>query len=104
MTKYFVLLFSLLSLLAPARAQLLRPVAGENQVYLVAPGDDLYTISHAAGLGLEHVAFANAIPIRLALEPGQLPVNPPRDGLVLNIPERGMCFFRSGHSRHQADA
>lgn len=98
-------LFLGLCLIAPAQAQLLRPVVGENQNYIVLPGDDLYTVAYGAGLGLEHVALANGIPIKLPLEPGLelvlptrrlLPANPPRDGLVLNIPEKGMYLFRQG--------
>jgi len=98
--------FLFLGLPALAQAQLLRPVVGQNQNYVVLPGDDLYTVAYAAGLSLEHVALANGIPIKLALEPGLelvlptrrlLPANPPRDGLVLNIPEKGMYFFRDGH-------
>ena len=103
---YWLLLGCFLGLLVPAWAQLLRPVVGQNQTYLVNSGDDLYSVSYAAGLGLEHVALANGIPIQLALEPGTelqlptrhlLPAHPPRNGLVLNIPEKGMYFFREGH-------
>ena len=95
----------LFSLLSPVGAQLLRPVQGSNQTHVVTDGDDLYTVSRDAGLGLEHVALANRIPIQLALRPGLqlelptrhlLPANPPRDGLVLNIPEKGMYYFRGG--------
>lgn len=104
--KTFLSVFSLgLSLMAPVQAQLLRPVVGENQNYVVLPDDDLYTVAYGAGLSLEHVALANGLPVKLALEPGRelvlpirrlLPANPPRDGLVLNIPEKGMYFFRDG--------
>jgi len=80
-------------------------VVGTDQIHTVAPGEDLYTVSHGYGLGLDHVAFANKIPMKLALTPGQqltiplrriLPKNPPANGMVLNVPERGIFLFRGG--------
>lgn len=80
-------------------------VVGTDQIHTVAPGEDLYTISNGYGLGLDHVAFANKIPMKLALTPGQqltiplrriLPRNPPANGMVLNVPERGIFLFRGG--------
>ncbi len=80
-------------------------VVGTDQVHTVAPGEDLYTVSHGYGLGLDHVAFANKMPVKLALTPGQeltiplrrvLPRNPPANGMVLNVPERGIFLFKGG--------
>lgn len=80
-------------------------VVGTDQIHTVAPGDDLFTVSHGYGLGLDHVAFANRMPVKLALTPGQqltiplrrvLPKNPPANGMVLNVPERGIFLFKGG--------
>ncbi len=96
-----------------ARAQLdnqklhLRPLAGENGIHRVADGESLFSIARSYGLAVEHLAFANGYsPLAVDVPAGQelivplqrvLPRNPPRNGLVLNLPERGVYLFREGH-------
>lgn len=96
------LLLVLLLLLAPVRAQ---PVVGQDSEVSVNSQDTLYSVARAHGLALEHLAFANGLPIGLRpLAPGKLliperrilPQDPPRDGLVLNLPERGLYLFQNG--------
>lgn len=85
--------------------QALRPVVGADTVRIVGPLDTLYTLAHAARLGLEHVVASNALPMRLELPEGTvvtlptrrvLPARPPANGIVLNVPERGIYFFLGG--------
>lgn len=95
----------LLLLAAPALSEPLRPVVGQDRTYTVVPGDTLYSVARAHRLALEHLAFANGLPVslepvrtqRLVL-PGRrlLPADPPEDGMVLNLPERGIFLFREG--------
>lgn len=99
-----VLLWLLLSL--SAAAQLAQPVVGSNKTYTAQVDDDLLTVAKANNLAVEHIAFANGFPITaVQIVPGTeltiplqriLPANPPRTGLVLNIPERGIYRFRDG--------
>lgn len=98
-----LLLGILLSL--PARAADVRPMVGTDARHVVEPGDDLYKVAHRYRLGLEHITWANKIPMQLELDEGQelvvplrrvLPRDPPRDGMVLNLPERGIFLFRRG--------
>lgn len=89
-----------------ASAQLVRPMVGEDSQYVAKEGDTLLTIAQSHGLAIDHLAFANGYPITACnIIPGSsitipgrrvLPANPPRDGLVLNIPERGLFFFKDG--------
>lgn len=88
-----------------ARAQALRPVVGVDTVRVVGPMDTLYSLAHAARLGLEHVVASNALPMRLEIPEGTvvtlptrrvLPACPPANGIVLNVPERGIYFFLGG--------
>ncbi|MEW6283032.1 MAG: L,D-transpeptidase, partial [Candidatus Eremiobacterota bacterium] len=89
-----------------AAAQPLRPLAGQDQTATSAPGDNLYALARPRRLALEHLAFANRLPVSLEplkagttlVVPGRriLPGSPPADGLVLNLPERGVFLFRDG--------
>ena len=88
-----------------ARPAPLPPVVGADGVRIVAAGDTLYTLARGAALGLEHVAQANGLPLRLDLPLGAvvtlptrriLPERPPANGIVLNIPERGLYLFLQG--------
>ncbi|MBI3924758.1 MAG: L,D-transpeptidase family protein [Armatimonadetes bacterium] len=99
-------LAGLLLLTLPATAQNARPMVGETSTYVTRQGDDLVSIARAHRLAIEHLAFANGFPdtatevapgIELTI-PGKrvLPANPPRDGLVLNLPERMLYLFRNG--------
>lgn len=92
-------------LTAVARAQALRPVVGVDTVRVVGPTDTLYSLAHAARLGLEHVVTSNALPMRMEIPLGTvvtlptrriLPARPPANGIVLNVPERGIYFFLGG--------
>ena len=66
----------------------------------------MFTIAQRYGLAVDHLAFANGFsPVTVQLDPGEtliiprqriLPKNPPKNGLVLNLPERGVYFFRNG--------
>jgi L,D-transpeptidase ErfK/SrfK len=96
------LLFSLL-LSAPALA--LPPVIGEDILVDAKAGDSVYELARTANLALEHVAFANDLPIQLELEKEQrlriplrriLPREHPQNGIVVNLPERGGYIFKGG--------
>lgn len=66
----------------------------------------MFTIAQRYGLAVDHLAFANGYsPVTVEIAPGQqivvpgqriLPANPPQNGLVLNLPERGVYLFRNG--------
>lgn len=80
-------------------------VTGEDLTLAVTGRDNLYTVARSHSLALEHLAFANRLPVSLApLKAGQLvvprrrilPANPPGDGLVLNLPERGVYLYLQG--------
>lgn len=108
-----LLLVGLLTCAATARPSLasagtndVRKTVGRNFVHLVQPGESIFTIAQRFGLAVDHIAFANGFPpTAVEIEPGVpliipkqrvLPANPPRDGLVLNLPERGLFVFRNG--------
>ncbi len=84
----------------------MRPCWGQLQGHKAAQGEDLFTIARRYKLALEHLAFANGFPITtLDVAPGTelivptwrvLPARPPRDGVVVNLPERGFYLFRGG--------
>ncbi|MBI2267189.1 MAG: L,D-transpeptidase family protein [Armatimonadetes bacterium] len=88
-----------------AQAQLFRPLFGSDGSHVSLEGEDLYGIACHYNLSVEHLALANDIlPIRIQISPGTrilipgrriLPVAPPRNGIVLNIPERGLFLFRN---------
>lgn len=83
-----------------------RKTVGRNFVHTVRTGESIFSIAHRYGLAVDHVAFANGFPpTAVEIDPGVgllipkqriLPANPPRDGLVLNLPERGLFVFRNG--------
>lgn len=88
------------------RAQARREVVGNDKVHIVAAGENLYTIAQSYGLAIEHLAFANGLSAAsVNVEVGEelvipkrrvLPANPPSNGLVVNLPERGVFLFRDG--------
>jgi L,D-transpeptidase ErfK/SrfK len=104
--KLFLLIATALCCASPGLAQLVRPMVGESSLYLTKEGEDLLSIAEAHSLAIEHLAFANGYPVTsinvlpgtLLTIPGQrvLPADPPRDGLVLNVPERGLYLFSKG--------
>jgi L,D-transpeptidase ErfK/SrfK len=81
-------------------------MVGKVQTYQTEVDDDLLKIAKSHHLAVEHLAFANGYPITAVqvlpgtelVIPGQhiLPANPPRTGLVLNIPERCIYRFQNG--------
>ncbi|MGI5843149.1 MAG: L,D-transpeptidase family protein [Candidatus Xenobium sp.] len=105
----WALLITVLAALAMgqvAAAQELRGVVGKDREHVVAPGEDLYHLAVGFGLALEHLAFANGLGTSSTWVaagthlrvPGRrvLPGNPPAEGLVVNLPERGVFLFRQG--------
>ena len=83
-----------------------RKTVGRNFLYTVQQGESIFTIAQRFGLAVDHVTLANGFPTTaVEIDPGTvliipkqriLPANPPRDGIVLNLPERGLFFFRNG--------
>lgn len=83
-----------------------RKTVGRNFLYTVQSGDSIFSIAQRFGLAVDHLTFANGFPSTavdidagtVLIIPKQriLPHNPPRDGIVLNLPERGLYFFRNG--------
>lgn len=84
----------------------IRKIVGRNVIHTVKSGENLLIIAQRYNLALDHLAFANgyapttvdvAVGEQLLI-PGErvLPKNPPKNGLVLNLPERGLYFFRNG--------
>ena len=83
-----------------------RQIVGRDVIHTVRKGESLFTIAQRYGLAVDHMAFANGFsPVTVELDPGEvlivpgqriLPKNPPANGLVLNLPERGVYFFRGG--------
>lgn len=83
-----------------------RKTVGRNFTHVVKSGESIFTIAQKYGLAVDHVAFANGFPsTAVEIDPGVtliipkqrvLPANPPRDGLVLNLPERGLYVFKNG--------
>ena len=106
MRKFLALGLLLVVLTLPASAQLAQPMVGAPIDYVVPRDEDLLDIAKRHNLAVEHLAFANGYPISAVqvlvgtklLIPKQriLPANPPRTGLVLNIPERGIYRFKDG--------
>lgn len=93
----------LLVLLLALPAVALPPVAGEDRFHTVKAGENLADIAKHYGLALEHLAWANGLPISLEAPAGRklrvplrriLPANPPKSGLVVNLPERGVYLFK----------
>jgi len=107
---YLLFGFFLSCILAlPAVAQQpqdVRPIVGRNILHTVKAGESLFTVAKRYGLAVDHLAFANGYsPVAVGLDPGEvliipgervLPKNPPKNGLVLNLPERGIYLFRNG--------
>lgn len=96
----------LLLTVAALGQQVAQPMIGQPKTYSSQVEDDLLTIAKANNLAVEHIAFANGYPVTaVQIVPGTelviplqriLPANPPRTGLVLNIPERGIYRFKDG--------
>ncbi len=105
MLRPFLILALTAWLAVSALAQPLRPIVGKDRSHLVSSGENLYSIAKQYSLAIEHLCFANSLPIGLDVAVGKdlvvptrrvLPANPPEDGLVINLPERGVFLFRQG--------
>lgn len=100
----FLLIFGLLT--GASQAQLARPVVGQEIVYTTKKGDTLLSVALKHRVAIEHLAFANGYPLTsVQVVPGTeilipqarvLPMNPPKNGLVLNVPERIVFRFVDG--------
>ncbi len=81
-------------------------MVGELQEHVVQEGEDLVSIALHYRLAVDHLAYANGFPITtIRAAPGArliiptervLPLNPPANGLVVNLPERGAYLFKNG--------
>ncbi len=97
--------FGFMSLSASAEQP--RYMVGKVDSYTAVEGENLLNIAERNDLAIDHLAFANQWPTSATkIYPGTfviipharvLPSNPPSDGLVINLPERGLYFFRGGH-------
>lgn len=94
-----------LALASTGLASPLPTVVGKDEKLQVAAGESLYELGLRYGLAIEHFAFANRLPVQLAVPSAReltipsrriLPRNAPPDGLVVNLPERGVFLFREG--------
>jgi L,D-transpeptidase ErfK/SrfK len=83
-------------------------IVGNDSRVEVFPGESLYQVARRHGYAMEHLAEANRLPISMAALgassvtiPGRriLPSEPPAQGLVVNLPERGFYVFGSGEPR-----
>lgn len=107
-------LLQTLVLLSPVQAQEsvasysndVRKTVGRNFLHTVQSGESIFSVARKYNLAVDHLAFANGFPpTAVEIDPGAtllipkqriLPANPPQNGLVLNLPERGLYFFRNG--------
>jgi L,D-transpeptidase ErfK/SrfK len=92
---------------APHRIAQIRPLVGQVRRDEALEGDTLLTIAERNHLAIDHLCFANAWPTEATLiyagtpvivpSAHVLPANPPRDGIVVNLPERALYLFAGGH-------
>lgn len=108
MLKRTLLFLGMLGVLGlAARADTPRSMVGQVKGYTAVEGENLLDIAERNNLAIDHLCFANEWPASATkIYPGTpvvvpnarvLPANPPRDGIVINLPERGLYFFRNGH-------
>ena len=80
-------------------------VTGHDRFHRVQRGQNLMAIARHHGLALDHLSMANRLPAQLRVPVGRrlvipgrriLPLHPPANGLVVNLPERVAYLFRSG--------
>jgi L,D-transpeptidase ErfK/SrfK len=106
-TVRFLGVLFFLNFLAPsASANPFRQMSGHTHDHAVNKSEDLIQIAARFNLAVDHIAFANGLPIdSIRVAEGTvltiprsrvLPANPPKDGLVLNVPERGIYLFKKG--------
>ncbi|MCD4785071.1 MAG: L,D-transpeptidase family protein [Candidatus Eremiobacteraeota bacterium] len=81
---------------------------GKIVEYTAKSGEDLYPIAKKHNLAIEHVMFANGMK-GIKTRPGQKLLIPLRripppvsmyNGLVLNLPERGIYVYKNGKIKH----
>jgi L,D-transpeptidase ErfK/SrfK len=98
-------LSAVLALATLCVAESLPPVVGKAETIQVGAGENLYQLGLRYGLAIEHFAFANNLPVQLSVNQSReitvphrriLPSNPPSNGLVVNLPERGVFLFLDG--------
>lgn len=114
--KHFVLLWALvaggLCFAGPSlvnaefaiSSALVPPVTGAKFEYTVQPGDHLTRIGARFAVGAEVLARENGLKYNAAIKPGQileienLHIVPElrQDGLLINLPQRMLYFFRTG--------
>lgn len=79
------------------------PVEGANVVYKVKSSDSLYSIARKFDVAMEHIALANGM-TSYYVKTGQKLVIPLErvlpstleNGVILNLPERAIYFFKNG--------
>jgi L,D-transpeptidase ErfK/SrfK len=81
----------------------LPPSVGEDKTLAVQGGQNLYEVAREQKLALEHLTFANNLPLSYEAPQSEnlrlphrhiLPRQRPDTGLVVNVPERGVYVFR----------
>lgn len=82
-----------------------RPVVGDYRKIVAERDQSLQTMARHHGLSVEHLAQANGLGLSDSVSKGTsvvlpsmriLPTNPPKDGLVVNLPEGGAYLFKGG--------
>lgn len=99
-------MLAMFDMAAWGRGSLLLPHAvGVDGTFDTVQDENICELARRWGLAPEHVAFANRIPADEYVYPHRhlvvplrrlLPRNPPRDGIVINVPERALYYFRGG--------
>lgn len=94
------------TVLPPGAGVGVRPLVGDVGRDEAVEGDTLLAIAARNHLAIDHLCFANDWPAEATgihagtevVVPGArvLPAHPPRDGLVVNLPERGLFLFAGG--------
>lgn len=86
----------------PPATPTLMPVVGKNLTHVVARGEDLYTLGLQYKLAIEHLMWANGLsgttaPVGKKLVVPTMHILPAtlKEGLVINLPERGMYLFKN---------
>jgi L,D-transpeptidase ErfK/SrfK len=81
------------------------PVVGKDQTVTVKKGDNLFKLALKYNLALEHICFANGLKVTTQAPKAETlripeariaPQAHPPNGLVVNIPERGVYVFKGG--------
>ena len=104
--RIWVGLWSFLVCWGPLSAEQPRQAVGEITTYVAQEGEDLLDIARKHRLAIDHLTFANKWPqtaTRIYPETPVLipnlrvlPRSHPDDGIVVNLPERMLFFFRRG--------